>query len=691
MKCIGLGLITLLFLALPQAYLHAQEPLKDLYDIENLIAELFPNPTEDQNYEDLYESLLLLYDRPVDLNSANTEALQSIFFLTEFQINAILTYRKHHGALLSFYELLYIDGFDRSLIEKMIPFITLKSEYSQQDKNQLIPKINRAKSTLLMRYGRRMEHRRGYETPDTTDTQTRYLGRPDHLYLRYQIRAAGDFSAGFTMEKDPGEPIRWDPANKWYGADFLSAHFTLEERGIIKKLIIGDFSLQSGHGLVFGAAFRMGKGIQTVNALRPTAQGLRSYTSVNEHPPQRGIGLTLGKKSVSLTTFYSSIYRSSSQRETDDEVFSASIRRSGLHRTPNEINGRKNLHEKSMGFNLSYQPVTTGLQIGINGVVTRFDKALAQQDNRYNQHFFHGFQNSLGSIYANYRMGDLYFFGEASRSESGGNALLAGWLGNIGRSLQASMLYRHYDVQFHSLYGNAFGESTINNNEQGLYLGLAYSPFKGVQIHAYVDRFHFPWLRYRIDAPSTGNDALLAISYEKPEQVFVRLQYRYKERALNLPQQAELTMYRPEPGTKHAARLDVSVPVGGFLWMHSRFRWSQFEHFNNTSGMLIAQDLEYKKGAWVLAGRFSVFDTEDFENRQYIYERDVLYLFSIPAWHGRGTRYYLTAKYDLSDRLSFWAKWGHSMFSRVPTIGSGLETIEGNTRSDIRIMCRIRW
>ena len=72
--------------------------------------------------------------------------------------------------------------------------------------------------------------------------------------------------------------------------DFWSAHLMLENQGKFRKLIVGDYQLQLGQGLLFGAGFGVGKGAETVNALQRVTLGIRPYTSVLEGGFLRGAG-----------------------------------------------------------------------------------------------------------------------------------------------------------------------------------------------------------------------------------------------------------------------------------------------------------------------------------------------------------------------------------------------------------------
>src|SRR5690606_41717732 len=92
-----------------------------------------------------------------------------------------------------------------------------------------------------------------------------------------------------------------------------------------------------------------------------------------------------------------------------------------------------------------------------------------------------------------------------------------------------------------------------------------------------------------------------------------------------------------------------------------------------TKGYAILQDLNGTWNNFRLSMRFALFDTEDYENRQYIYEKNVLWAFSIPTYYGQGMRYYLLAQYDISNRFTLWARWARTTFTDREEIGSRSE------------------
>jgi len=65
------------------------------------------------------------------------------------------------------------------------------------------------------------------------------------------------------------------------------------------------------------------------------------------------------------------------------------------------------------------------------------------------------------------------------------------------------------------------------------------------EVSAYFDQFRFPWLRYRVGAPSHGDDALLRIAYTPTKTSLLYAQYRVRLK----PRDLSSSLGRPVPLT----------------------------------------------------------------------------------------------------------------------------------------------
>lgn len=682
----------------------AQEYPKREIEIESFVENLFDLQSESTNYEDLYEALLMLYINPLNLNKATPEELRSLYILSEKQVNSLVEYRKKFGNFLTIYELQAVPGFDLVTIYNLMPFVVVKGGDDKTMAGNLWQRmLNEPQNALIIRWNRQLQQQEGY-TPPTLNSQgepsQRYLGDPNKLYMRYRINRNRDYSFGFTAEKDAGEQLVWDPATKRYGMDFWSAHFMIENRGILKRLLIGDYQYQFGQGLVSSAGFFVGKGAEPITTIRRSNLGIRPYTSVLEGLQFRGGAATLGNEQWEFTTFVSQKQISGSLQQALDTLdndnvdnFLTSINITGFHRTPNELARKGNLRERIGGASAIYRSKLKDFETGVMVMHQNYEFPLQRDDRVYNRFEFNGTDNTLISWTGSWSYRNANFFSEAARSSSGGHGIVAGMIASLSSTVEVSMLVRDYAKNFHSFYSNSFGENTRTINERGMYWGLKFKPNRRWTFAGYYDKFSFPWLGFRSDGPSGGDEFLFRATYQptKTASVFVQFREEIKGRNLN----------------NNTTNQDIVVPTDrrngviqfdnrNLKWLtwRTRLQWSSFRQNNGAPrsyGYALIQDINYDPGKLSLGVRFAIFETDDFDNRQYAYERNVLYAFSVPAYFGKGVRTYGLVQYSPTRALDFWAKISSTALTGVSSIGSALERINGNIDSDIVVQVRYRF
>ncbi|WP_296620563.1 helix-hairpin-helix domain-containing protein [Marivirga sp.] len=663
--------------------------------LEDFIESNFSVQDENTNYEDIYEALFQLYQSPINLNNATRQDLQSLLLLSNIQINEFLNHRAKNDNLLSIYELQAIPEFDLKIIYQILPFVTVRETGLQADNRPLLQRIlNEENNYLMIRSDRTLEQKRGYISTDERERQ--YLGDPYRVYTRFRVKHTDDFSIGFTTEKDAGEQFKWNPTRDQYGMDYWSFHAQLENQGRLKNIVLGDYQLQFGQSLLFGAGFALGKGSQTVATARRSNLGVLPYTSVLETNFLRGVATTIELNDyLDLTTFYS--YNPiNGNVELDSarsaEEFFTSIRLAGFHRTESELAGKNAIEAQNFGGNLLFNTKKENLNIGLNYIHTIYDRPFSRQPNKYNQFEFNGTQNQNYGLFANYYWRNFHLFGESAISSSGGIGAIGGFIASITPSLQTSFIVRNYDRDFHTFYGTAFGESTRNINENGVYWGVKFQPFKKLTFSGYYDRFNFPWLRFRADGPSKGNEFLGRISYRFSREIKLYAQARVENKERNVDLEDNPNLYGLANAEKRNYIINLDVRPKGIVSLKTRAQFSEFLlQGDYSNGMTLIQDISFDFGRFRLSTRYSIFDTDNFENRQYVYEKDVLYAFSIPAYQYTGSRSYALLQYKFSKKLQIWARYAQFRYVDRFTVGTGNEEIEGNTRSEVKVQMMVRF
>ncbi|MGI4742351.1 MAG: helix-hairpin-helix domain-containing protein [Janthinobacterium lividum] len=683
---------------------HAQELPRRAPDLDRLTQELFAEIQSDQvPYEDLYETLLQYYQTPVNLNAASREELRALLLLSEAQITNLLQHRQATGPLLSLYELQAVPGWDLRTIYRVLPFVTVQDSDPNRARGPLWQRIkNESNNALFVRYERVLQQRKGYAAADTFRGRPtlRYLGSPDKVLVRYRVSHAHDFSLGFAAEKDAGEQLAWQPKQGQYGADFLSAHFFLQERGKLKALAVGDYQLQFGQGLLLSSGLAVGKGAETITTLRRSSVGVRPYSALLENTFFRGVAATYQVAPRWEATAFASrknidanLQQSADSLAQFDE-FGSSLLYTGLHRTASELANRHNLQETVGGGNLGYLSADGNLALGFTAVATHYGTPLLKRAEPYNRYEFKGQDNLALGLHYSYVWRNLLLFGETGRTTGGGLGTVSGLLASLGPLVDAAVLVRHYGVDFHTFHGNALSENSRNINESGLYLGLKVRPVARWEVSAYFDQFWFPWLRYRVGAPSQGDDALLRVAFTPSKTSLLYAQYRVRLKPRDLSSGLGRPVPLPGQQLRHSVLLYYDTQLSTQLGLRTRLQASRLrddEALPWRSGYVLSQDASVQVGRRVqLSARYAVFDADDYDTRQYVFEQDVLYAVSIPALYGQGTRAYALAQVTFSKHFTFWLRYADTRYRHQATNGSGLEEIQGAARSEVKMQVRYR-
>lgn len=665
-------------------------------DFERMIEGVLATQDENLNYEEVAELLYQRYADPVDLNLASPEDLTALMILSDRQLSNLLHYREKYGALLSIYELQYIPGWDEQTIRKLLPFVSVSLESRPSAKLTLKDAMARSNKIFLYRQEATLEQKKGYQTDSLAEnpSQSKYIGGPNRFYTRFRMSHAQRFSAGLTLEKDAGEQIAWNPERHQYGADYWSAHVYLAYQGRLKKAVVGDYHLHFGQGLVFGSGFGMGKGVAGIHAFGAKNIGIQPYTSTIESGFFRGgaatYALPLGKHTLDITGFYSST-KQDAQVNYDSMQnlrFFATKSITGYHRTENERSNRKKLNENALGSHLLFNSAGNHFHAGVGYVATQYSAAMLPSAQLYRLYEFSGKQNFTLSTHADFTHKNINMYAEAATSKNGGTGAMAGLTAYFSSAVQMAWVARHYTPDFHAFYGSALSENSRPINEKGLYWGLDLKPWKKVMCSAYYDYFQFPWLRYGADAPGNGYEYVIKTTYDVSSQTKLLFQLGTENKATNVSGSMQKVM----PGLKKAYRLNLKHAVSERLRLQTRMQMSRYELNDiSTQGFAVAQDITLNFGRLRADLRYAVFQTDDYATRQYVYEQDVLYAFSIPVYSGAGTRSYVVLRYKFNRYVHCWLRAAQWQYDDREETGSGLEAINGNTRTDVRFQLAIKF
>lgn len=624
--------------------------------------------------DDQWQQLNALGRHKIQLNNADEATLQSIGLLTPLQISSFLQYRLLLGDLLSIYELQAVPGFEPEVIRRILPYVMVG--------NDLLPHYNlhdylhKGDHIILMRYARPMEKAKGFLHTDST--LPAYRGSPDKLLLRYRYSFPRYISWGVVMEKDAGEALFKGAQQQ--GFDFYSAHLFIRNYRKIKAFALGDYVVNLGQGLLNWQSQAYGKGASVMQVKRE-GEVLRPYTSPGEFYFFRGAAITLQQEHWEATAFASLRKQDGSTDTLMDEVTAASVISSGYHRTISEIAKRGMVQLLSTGGNIRYS--TPRWQVGGNVIYHRFSPALQKEIAPYNQFDFNGQQLSAGSIDYAGSWKNVHLFGEAAVSNNGKPAIVQGLLTSVAPSTDVAVVYRYYDKAYQSLYAKGFGDGYRTANEQGLYMGVTVKVNARFKLDAYADLFRFPWLKYRINAPSEGQEFFAQGSYTPNKRMAMLLRYDYRQASENILLPDNPLKVLMLVTTTHT-RFQWNWQQSRQLNIKTRLEYMRYQTAAGTQqGWMIYQDAGYhfRRLPFTVSGRLSRFQTSSYDSRIYAAESSVLYENAVSQLYGLGWQYYLNVKWKINRGLSCWGRFHQTMFPGIDKIGSGNDMISGNKKT----------
>ncbi len=659
--------------------------------IENLVQD---NESEEFDFNAEFDYLENYTRNPLDLNSATEEDLNEFGLLSALQIQALLLYRKKYGQIFSLYELQGVPTYDLKSIMKILPYITV-SKSKEEEKMNFGRMFSRSRNQIFIRWQRILEQQGGF----SNDRENRFLGSPDKLYLRYQMKYKDRMSLGLTMEKDAGEEF-FTGSNK-QGFDFYSGHFYLKDlTKNVHSVALGDFQAFFGQGLVMWGGFGLRKGADVLNVKRISLP-IRPYRSVNEALFMRGAAAHfqfLEENRLETTIFGSHRFRDANISNEVDSLLQeldlaevSSLQEIGFHRTPNEIADENATQQITTGARVRYKG--DSWYVAGNFVYNYLTNPLVRTNpSLYQIYQFSGNETFNGSLDYSFQYKNVQFFGETAVNEAGGVATVNSVITDLDPRVGLAIVHRYYSPEYQTLNGNGFGESTRLGNEHGLYLGLQTNFGKGVKMSSYFDVFEFPWARFLTDAPSKGYEIFTKLEYNPNYYIGTYMQYRFERKSRNLSGNTT-KIDQIINNDRHNLRFHFSYKVNREITLKSRVEFAWFQNEELTKGAVVYQDLVYSPRKFPLKAqvRLAFFDTDDFDTRIYAYENDVLYAFSVLPYFGQGMRYYFNLSYKINRNFSVWLRFSQTYFSDREIISSGLGQIDGRTRSEVKIQVRAKF
>ncbi|MFZ4620935.1 MAG: hypothetical protein ACOYNS_10265 [Bacteroidota bacterium] len=540
------------------------------------------------------------------------------------------------------------------LFEQIKPFITVNIGRESKDWSTFLP----GSVELRTRMEKRIAKSEGY-------SQGKYLGSAQSVYQRMKIR--GEHSeAAILFEKDPGE----------LSSDgFMSGSVSLKDIDPIHRIIIGDFSFSADQGLVFAKNISSAKGNNVINQTRKRGRVIAPNTSADELHFFRGSAIETSVNGLQFNCFYS-------QRElpasVDPNGGISALYSSGLFRNETELKKRNVMGERTFGSRAEMDLNTNDL-VSMSLLNVHYSRPFMNDSSKNDR------KQSLtaGSLAYDISEGPYSFFGEAAMNDQRRYGYSGGVIMQLSRSVSVCCHYHSYETGYYTPFAHPFGErNTLGDGEHGQYIGLAFTQGH-YSLNMYYERTVFPTIGGEYSA--NGTESFFSIEVPVTKRCELYLHTRRSIRSQFAVDERIQSNYRGE------LRLKVSRNI----LLTNRIEWTNVSYRSNVqkmNGLLIFTDGAYRdmKNGIRLRSRLILFDSPFYESRLYQFESDVAGNYSNPPLYGQGIRLYIVFGYELFSDMVCSFKYSVTKKLHVVSMGSGDDTIIGNSDGQLALQLDFR-
>lgn len=269
--------------------------------------------------ENIAEELQTLRDNPLPINSAKKQDLIRIYWITPELAKSIIKARTKSGGFKKIEELKQVDGMTDEIFDLITPYITIDTPKSKSD------------------FSTELRQRLQGELPEE---QIDSSGSPLKTYARLKT-SYKNISSAALLEKDYYEKSFYDLA---------TAGVMIKKIGIIEKLMIGDYILDFGEGLLFGipplATFK------TQGVIKNKSQGIKLNTGSGENTFLRGTTVEL--KLTNAIKNYIFLANTPMDGKVEDGEVTVYYDYEGTHSTASGIAKKDRIKEELLGTRVEY-------------------------------------------------------------------------------------------------------------------------------------------------------------------------------------------------------------------------------------------------------------------------------------------------------------------------------------------------
>jgi len=635
--------------------LHIQTPDTIEVDPEMIITE--ESADAEQEAALVQEHVQYLATSKLDLNLADEKELMGIPGMSVRDAGRILAYRASKGRFRRVDDLLAA-GVSVDAVRAIRPFV------------EVMPiRTVRTRVELLQRWTRRLEISRGFKGDSSA-----YAGSPSAWSTKIRISHGRALRAAATLEKDAGEMGRWNPPEGLYGYDFASASISLDGAGPFQRLILGDYTVRVGEGMLLQQGASVGNAVRT----SPPRSGsiLRPYSSSAESGFFRGLALrTRDFHGLSVAAFLS--HRRLDGRS--DSTGAIDILTSGYHRTLSERNARRNLRENASGIVLSLNRGFFGAGFAAYGYRHRAEQGVSHR--------------TLTTGFLSFRSSGMLLSAEAARR---GASISISMTAEYEPSENAAIWMRWMrapatSAHLHTGIAAASGIGRAESARDGA-LSVKVTPALRFSVISRHRTYSSPRHTFAL----TSSIAEMRTDYSPREWVAVLFHARQKSFEID---DVCLSSLRGVNCTarlmRHSIRFQIDYLHSNSVRARTRIEAARVRsrvdrETANGNGFLIFEDIRFHfLKTMRLDFRLTFFDVGSYDARIYAVENDLLYSFSSPAPQGRGRRGYVLLTLETSSATSLQVKYATTSYEDVIKIGSGRDEIDGSRSRELKV--QFRW
>lgn len=623
------------------------------FTIEPILDDIFDDKNGFDDESVGYEYIENFSLNKTEINSAGIFELLRIPYIDINTAKLIWDYRKKYGHIFTFMELYKIKNIDTSIVNNIIPFISINSlQYNLDDGN------------FSDGFQKQMRNRLSADIQDKSGfTENKYAGSKLRAYNKIFFRFNTNYSFSFIAEKDAGEASY---------TDFKTFFFDVKNIGILKKLIIGDYLLNYGQGLALGGVYSplSSSGLQA--ATKRNSNEINAYSGTNENRFFRGTAVNLLATNYSFSFFYSS-NKFDASIDSSSQIITSTLQ-TGLHRTTAEIANKNNASEKFTGFSFSFG--NSHLKTGVLYYYSQLSNPLENNRNWNNPHKYF----NMYSIYYDAIFNSVNLSGEAA-CDSKNFACMNSLAFTADKFSTFYLSIRKYPLQFYSLHSNGYSQNSCQN-ELGIYLGAKIKTKAGI-FNIGFDQYKTSSIPALYSFPAKGSE--LTLNYEQKLSVInLKLRYIHSNKE-NASQSAEGSI------TKNKLRLQITdIGIGEIILketlLYNNYKISVASAKEEGYGFIQSVTYQYKK-TFSATASIALFSTESFNTAVYDNEKDMPGTLTSTALFNKGERFYLLVNYSPAQSVKISIKYSETFKPAEIYLGSGDNIISNNIDNKISFQC----